>query len=155
VTYAITATVVSTASHREHFSPPEEWIRNQQTGGQGGGGNEARQKMSSNLLRVELGNRMAPWATGRAEEQRVDDVQPGKIADTVGEVCFRVHQIQVQAVQGPAGVGRSLAIRMAWQTMQGGSGWPLHLATLAKAAESAGVACWYLCRPNTKSSSSP
>jgi hypothetical protein len=117
MTYAVTATVVSTASHREHFSLPEGWIRYQQTGRQGGGGNEARQKMSSNLLRVALGNRMAPWATGRAEEQTVDDVQPGKIAGTMGEVASEWHQVQVEAVQGPAGVGRSLAISMAWQTM--------------------------------------
>jgi hypothetical protein len=48
---------------------------NQQKGLQGDGDDDA----SSNISEQNWGT-MPPWAACRAEEQRVDDVQPGKVA---------------------------------------------------------------------------
>jgi hypothetical protein len=54
-----------------------------------------------------------PWAAGREEEQTVDDVQPGKIADRIGhsrgsdvEVAPGTGGISL-SIQGLAGAGPS------------------------------------------------
>jgi hypothetical protein len=66
-----------------------------------------------------VGNRMTPRAAGRAEEQSIDAVQPGKIAIRGGH--FRGSHTRVAQGTGGIGVGfgRSLSIRMTWQTLQG------------------------------------
>jgi hypothetical protein len=69
---------------------------------------------------TDVGNRMAPGAAGRAEEQSVVAVQPGKIA------IRRRHNggshLDVAPGTGGfnAGFGRSRAIRMTWETIQMG-----------------------------------
>jgi hypothetical protein len=59
----------------------------------------------------------------REEEQTVDDVQPGKIADRIGH--SRGSDVEVAPGTGgislSTGVGRSRAIRMTLQSIQEGS----------------------------------
>jgi hypothetical protein len=81
---------------------------------------------------------MVPWDAGRAEEHMMDDVQPGKIANRIGH--FSGSHVRVAPVTGgiSEGVGRSLAIRMTRQTIQGESRrWTLQ--NMAKVAASAGT----------------
>jgi hypothetical protein len=50
-----------------------------QKGRRGGGDDEIRGQQQH--FRTEVGNRMAPWTTGREEGQAVDKVQPAKIVN--------------------------------------------------------------------------
>jgi hypothetical protein len=112
---------------------PEGWIRISQKGRQGGGKQEASQRLA-----VELGSRTVPWATGRAEEQTVDHVQSEKIANRIGHcwrksrrTCTRYGQNQCRGWQEPDNQDDPEVYPL------GGSGrWPLQI--MAKTAASAG-----------------
>jgi hypothetical protein len=58
-------------------------------------------RSQQNDIGTEVGKWMAPVATGRAEEQLVDDVQPGKVRvrrGHLGEAMSDWHQVQVESV---------------------------------------------------------
>lgn len=91
---------------------------NQQKGHQGGGGNEARQK-SVATYRDRRWEEDGARAAGRAGEQSVDKVQPGKIAVRRGHF-WRCHFGVAPAAGGiDEVVGGIQALRMAWTTHQG------------------------------------
>jgi hypothetical protein len=73
-------------------------------------------------FRIESGNWMAPWAAGKAEQQTVDDVQPGNIVGRMEH--FEGSKVRVAAGAGgiSAGVGRSQARRMTWWNIQSETG---------------------------------
>jgi hypothetical protein len=60
---------------------------------------------------------MVPRAAGMAEEQTMEDVQPGKITGRIGN-----YGGSNVVVASGAGVGRSWVSRMTWQTIQGCQG---------------------------------
>jgi hypothetical protein len=78
---------------------------NQQKGCQSGDDNKVSQQQH---IRTEVGNRTAPGEAGWAEEQMVDDVQPGKITIRSGHdggSHIGVAPGANRSVQGLAGAG--------------------------------------------------
>jgi glutamate-1-semialdehyde aminotransferase len=70
--------------------------------------------------RKALGNGMVPWAAGTAEEQTMDNVQPGKVAGRIGHLWGHHVRVTPGADETGVRVGGCRAIKMTWQTIQWG-----------------------------------
>jgi hypothetical protein len=86
-------------------------------------------------IRTEVGDRTAPGFASWVEEQTVHDVQPGKTAGRRGHDGGSHFGVAPGTGGVSVGVGRSRAIRMTWENIQGG----VREASTAKPDQTLGI----------------